>query len=266
MISPTQALHASLSPVSGAPRRPVALVAGATGSLGSEVLHRLAGTRRHARVQLLVHEAMRTGLKDVEPLRVPGGSPAAWPPALATGIDEALVLFEPARAAGERERALWTPAPDQLLPLAQWLRAAGVRTLALVLPHDPGRLPDALRRGLANLDEQGVAMLGFERVLIVRAARTAGGGAGAMSLPQRLAAWMLSIFRYMIPEGDRPLRPEKLAEVVAQALAVAPAGVHVLAPELLWQAATARGEGGMARVLRDAWQSTAESPVRADAA
>ena len=55
----------------------------------------------------------------------------------------------------DRERALWTPGPGQLLPLAEWMHRSGVRTLVVVTPHAPGRLPEAIKRGLAS--EQTIA-------------------------------------------------------------------------------------------------------------
>jgi hypothetical protein len=151
------------------------------------------------------------------------------------------VLFEPPDPSSDRERALWTPAPQQLLPLAQWLRASGVRTLALVLPHAPGRLPEALKHGLANLDEQAVAGLGFERLLILRAAQQPAAPRHA-DAPTRLAHWMLAIFKYMVPGSEQPVPAAKLAELLALALRLAPAGIHVAGPELLWQAAQGRPE------------------------
>ena len=111
-----------------------------------------------------------------------------------------------------------------------------MRTLAVVQPHDQGRLPEALKRGLANLDEHAVVACGFERVLIVRSARKPAD-ARLANPAERLAAWMLSTLRYMVPSGDQPVRASKVAALVELALRTAPPGVHVAAPELVWQAA-----------------------------
>jgi hypothetical protein len=164
---------------------------------------------------------------------VPSDLPGEWP--LATA-DVGVVLFDPPRMFYQRERALWTPAPEQLLPLARWLRAGGVRTLAVVLPHAPGRLPEALKRGLATLDEQAIAALGFERLLILRSAQKPAEVAQA-SAPARLAHWMLGIFKYMIPSSEQPVRAARVAQLLGVALRIAPPGIHVAAPELVWQAA-----------------------------
>jgi hypothetical protein len=211
---------------------PRLLIAGATGVLGNEVLRRLVGSARFSRTQVLAREPITAGMRGVQTTVVPSDDPQQWPPAAA---DVGVVLFDPPRLFYDRERALWTPTPEQLVPLARWLRASGVRTLAIVLPHAPGRLPEALKRGLASLDEQAVASLGFDRLLILRSAQKPPAAREGNALA-RLAHWMLSIFKYMIPSSEQPVRAVKVAELLALALRIAPPGIHVAAPDLVWQA------------------------------
>ncbi len=252
---PLQVLQASLRPVAQAGTRPGLIVAGATGALGSEVLRRLAGSGSFAHTQVLAREPITTGLAQVVIAPVAGEDISAWP-VCALAAQTGVVMFEPPRLYHERERALWTPAPGQLLALSQWLRRCGVQTLVLVLPHAQGSLPQALRHGLASIDEQQVAALGFERVLFVRSAQKQNGPANAGFL-EKTAAWMLSIFRYMIPAAAMPVRPAKLAEFVDAALRVLPAGTHVAAPELLWQAGQSQDMQGVVR----AWLNRAQQPT-----
>ena len=241
MSKPTlSAIHAALrSPGAAAHTRPRLVVAGATGALGSEVLRRLAGHGHYAHTEVLAKEPIKTGLLTVSMVLV-GADPAHetienWP-VLPLTAQVAVVMFEPPRPYHDRERALWTPGLEQLLPLAQWLRRCGVHTLAVVMPHAQGRLPDALKHGLASLDEQAVAALGFERMLLVRSAHK-------MPPPvqtgffNKTAAWMLSTLSYMVPQTVQAIRPTRLAEFIEAALRVLPAGTHVASPELLWQAA-----------------------------
>ncbi|HEY8358882.1 MAG TPA: hypothetical protein VIL30_15600 [Ramlibacter sp.] len=229
---PLQVLHAASRQVPVAVK-PRLLIAGATGALGNEALRRLVGSGGYASTQVLAREPITAGLRGVHATVMPATGPRDWPPAAA---DVAVVLFDPPRLFYDRERALWTPTPEELLPLARWLRASGVRTLAVVLPHAPGRLPDALKRGLASLDEQAVAGLGFDRLLILRSAQKPAAPVQA-SPPARLAHWMLSIFKYMVPSSEQPVRASKIAELLSVSLRLAPAGIHVAAPELVWQAA-----------------------------
>src|SRR4051812_2256170 len=229
---PLQVLHAASRPRPSV-TQPRLLIAGATGVLGNEVLRRLAGSSTYAVTQVLAREPITEGARGVKTTLVPSDAPAEWPLAHAeTGV----VLFDPPRMFYERERALWTPRPEQLVELARWMRACGVHTLAIVLPHAPGRLPEALKRGLASLDEQAVAGLGFDRLLLLRSAQKPGEVRHA-SAGARLAHWMLGIFKYMVPSSEQPVRAARIAELLAVALRTAPPGIHVAPPELVWQAA-----------------------------
>jgi hypothetical protein len=213
--------------------RPRLLIAGATGVLGNEVLRRLVGLQQYGPTQVLAREPIMAGLRGVGTTVVPSDDPAGWPPGAA---ETAVVLFDPPRLFYDRERALWTPTPEQLPALAQWMRRSGVKTLAVVLPHLQGRLPEALKRGLASLDEHAVAAQGFERLLIVRSAQKPELPPGEGWLPA-VARWMLSVFQYMVPSSEQPVRSVKVAEFVAVALQHAPPGIHVAAPETVWRAA-----------------------------
>jgi len=229
---PIQVLQAANRPGLTA-HKPRLLIAGATGTLGNEVLRRLVGLQQFGRTQVLAREPITDGLRGVTTVLVGSDNPREWPPCLAhTGI----ILFDPPRLYHERERALWTPLPEQLPALAAWMRQSGVLTLAVVLPHAQGRLPEALKRGLASLDEQAVAALGFERLLIIRSAQKPGPARARGFLPA-VAHWMLSIFKYMVPSSEQPVRAVKVAEFVAMALAVAPPGIHIASPEIVWRGA-----------------------------
>jgi hypothetical protein len=252
-VDPLQALQAANRPppaALGAAQAGTLLIAGATGALGQELVRRMAGRHRYAHTRVLAREPIRDGLSSVETLLAPAGPIAQWPLAEA---GTALLSFEPPRLFYDRERALWTPEPAQLPALAAWLRACGVRTLAVVQPHAQGSLPEALKRGLANLDEQAVVAQGFERVILVRSAQKPAKRRFA-NPGERLAAWMLSITRFMVPTSEQPVRPSKVAELVDLALRIAPPGVHVAAPELVWQASQ-----GELRAVAERWLAAAPS-------
>lgn len=242
-VNPLQALRAAQRPAPRAAALPRLLLAGATGALGNEVLNRLAGGQRYAQVQVLAREPYAAAMRGVQLQQVPPAEPAQWP-ALAVHMpaEVGVVMFEPPRTFHQRERALWTPEPQQLKALAQWMRGCGVKTLAVVLPHDMGSLPQAIKRGMANLDEQAVAALGFERLIFVRSARAAQRATPRHWL-QRVARMMFSALSYMVPDQERPVRPLHVARLVDAALQKAPPGIHVAAPELVWRAAQRDGLG-----------------------
>jgi hypothetical protein len=243
------ALTAANRPGRPSGARPRLLIAGATGALGDEVLRRLVGGQRYGPAVVLAREAMTTGLRGVHMHCVPQSPPSEWVPLVA---DIGIVLFEPPRLFHDRERALWTPQPAELVALARWMRRGGAHTLAVVLPHAQGRLPEALKRGLANLDEEAIAGLGFERLLILRSAQKPAAAASAGAL-QALADWMLSITRFMVPASEQPVRAASVAELLAVALACAPPGIHIAAPEVVWQAS----QGRVTQVVRQ-WLGVGE--------
>src|SRR4051812_30874055 len=194
------------------------VIAGATGALGNEVLRLLVGRGAWRDVRVLAREPITTGLRSVGAHVVGDAPPEQWS---ALRADTAVVMFEPPRMFYQRERALWTPQAEDLLPLARWLRGNGARTLAIVMPHTQMRLPDALKRGLAGLDEHAVAALGFERLLIVRSAQKPRA-VGHSNFLHRLAHFMLAASQYMVPGSEQPVRAVKVAQFVADALQLAP--------------------------------------------
>ena len=234
-VDPLQVLHAAQrampSSLSSAALGTL-LIAGATGALGNELVRRLAGSHRYAHTRVLAREPMRDGLRGIETVLVPDALIAKWP---RVSAHTAIVSFDPPRLYHDRERALWLPEPAKLPELARWLRACGVTTLAIVQPHAQGGMPEALKRGLASLDEQAVVALGFDRVILVRSAQKPAA-LKYRNVGEKLAAWMLSITRFMVPSSEQPVRASKVAELVDVALALAPPGVHIAAPELVWRA------------------------------
>jgi hypothetical protein len=226
-----------------APRR--ALVVGAGGRLGSAVIEQLLATQRFERVAALVERPIRAALREFVALDDNDAALAAF------GANTAIVVFDRARASFGREAAFVRPAPPGLPALARRLLGAGVSTLIVAVPHTPSLLPTALQLGLASLDEAAVAALGFEQLVFMRMAQDLTVDAQRLDAPHRLAHWMLSQLRWMIPQREQPVRAQTVAQVAA-ALAVhlpeATPGTRVLPAATMWQAA----QGGAPSVVR-AW-------------
>lgn len=221
-----------------AARAEVVLVVGGGGVLGAALLARALACGRFARVQALVARDLASALRGFEPLpQAALGAPLR--------ADTAVIVFERARRNNGRDDAFVQPQPQQLPALAAQLRAGGVRRLLVLVPHAPALLPQALKAGLASLDEGQVAALGFEQLLFVRAAQAAAER-GAGGWLQRLAAGWLAQLAWMVPQRDQPLRAQRLAELVVELiwrLPQAGTATRVLAPDLLWQAAHAPDSG-----------------------
>ena len=243
-------------PPADAPR-PSVLVVGAGGALGSAVLEKLLAARAFAHVRVAVSQALRVAMHGLEPLRVDTGS-FDEAPAAPLGADLALVVFDRTRRSNGREDAFVRPPPEALTTLARWLLAGGVRQLVVVLPHSMASLPQALKAGLANLDEHAVAALGFEHVVFVRSAQVPADERASSAL-QRLADGVLTQLRFMVPPSQQPVRVQKVAAFVvalASHLPTSAPGTRVAPPELVWLAAQASDP----HPLVQAWLAGAELP------
>lgn len=236
MTDPALALAAAARPpaaagatVTGSPR---VLVLGGGGVLGARVVERLLAGRRCEAVGVWTVQPLQAALRGLVPLAD-------------TGFDRfrphtAVVVFDRARHANGREAAFGQPDPAALPALAARLRGLGVQALVVVVPHAPGLLPQALKQGLATLDETAVAALGFAHLAFMRSAQAGGGADAAGRGPARLAHWLLGQLHWMVPQGDQPVRSDTVARVAAHlalALPRAAPGTRVLPPELLWAAA-----------------------------
>ena len=251
------ALRAGRSSPGSAAAAPTVLMAGGGGALGSAVLEALLGSRRFAHVKVLATRSLTTAMHGLEPVIVDAfDAPASG--GVTPLADIAVIVFDRERHANGRELAFVRPQPHDLPMLARWLHARGTRRLVVVLPHSPAALPDALKRGLANLDEHAVAALGFEQLVFVRSAQKPGNARAAQWL-QRLADGVLAQMQMMVAAPDQPVRATKVAQFVLELAAQLPAsepGTRVAPPELVWQAAQLRDAGPLVR----AWLARAELP------
>lgn len=247
------ALRAGLSPAGpGTATGLPVLVAGGGGPLGSALLHELLASRRHGQVSVLVTQPLQAAMRALHTLV---WTPDGDAPLPATAV----VVFDRERGANGREEAFFRPQPEQLPTLAARLHARGVRHLLVVMPHAQASLPDALKRGLASLDEHAVAALGFEHLVFVRSAQAPSQGRHDHPA-QRLAHWMLSQLQFMVPERERPVRAQKVAQFASQLATGLPAsrsGTRVVPPEVVWEAAQARDAGSVAA----AWMAAPNANV-----
>ena len=237
---------------------PRVLVAGGGGALGSALLEQLLGARHFAQVSVLVTQPVQAALR--------GLVSVMWGEALApnAALDRtAVVVFDRQRGVNGREDAFMKPQPEQLPALAAWLQSRGVRHLLVVMPHAQASLPDALKRGLASLDEHAVATLGFEHLVFMRSAQ-APNHERHEHPAQRLAHWMLSQLQMMVPQRERPVRVAKVAQFAAELAArlpSSPPGTRVVPPEVVWEAAQAQNIATLATHWLNG-QPLPETPTR----
>jgi hypothetical protein len=210
------------------------------------VLEQLLASGAFAQVAVVVEQPLNVALRGLVTVEL---GTLDEPPASAEAEDTAIVVFDRERHANGREQAFARPQPHTLPALAARLHRRGVRRLVVVMPHAAASLPQALKQGLANLDEHAVAALGFEHLVFIRSAQAASSQRDDSAL-QRLAHWVLAQLQLMIPQRDKPVRPAKIAQFAAQLAAElphAPHGTRVVPPEIVWEAAQARDVQALAR-------------------
>lgn len=245
---------------------PTVIVVGGGGALGSAVLELLLANRRFGHVKVLANRRFQVSMGGLEAVIVDSvealaSGAAGLDPSKALA-DGALIVFDRERHANGRELAFLRPLPEQLPAIAAALRARGVRQLVIVSPHTASTLPEALKRGLANLDEQAVAALGFDHLVFVRSAQTPDR-IRSVSLLQRLADGVLAQMQMMVATTNQPVRAPKVAGFVIELLLQLPeadAGTRVVPPELVWQAAQAANPSAVAALV-DAWLGGRELPA-----
>ena len=98
---------------------------------------------------------------------------------------------------------------------------------AMFRGFDHAAMAEGLRQRLPKLQHvlvvDGTGDNGFDRVLLVRSAQKPLPVRHS-NLGDRLAAWMLSITRFMVPASEQPVRASKVAELVDVALRIAQIG------------------------------------------
>lgn len=206
-----------------------ALLAGATGLIGRELLARLLVHPDYGRVHVLLRRAApeiqthpRLALQVVDYGHLP-----PLPP-----IDDAYVaLGTTIKAAGSQE-AFRRVDHDHVVAVAKAAKAAGARRLAIVsaLGADAGSRVFYNRvKGQMQAD---VAALGFPQVVFAQPSLLIGDRV-ALGQPARAgevwAARLLAPVMKLVPKGVRPIAAKDVAAALIAALLVPRPGVHLLA-------------------------------------
>jgi uncharacterized protein YbjT (DUF2867 family) len=193
-----------------------ALIAGASGLVGRELLARLLDDPRYAAVHALVRRPLDTAHPRLVQRQVDFAQLAGQVPA----VDDAYcTLGTTLRAAGSR-RAFERVDVDHVIALAHAARAAGARRFIVV--SAVGSHPRALSfyaRAKARM-EAGVSALDFDAVHILQPSLLLGARAEqrpAEALGQRLAPWISPLLRGPL----RAYRPVAAAQVAERMIACA---------------------------------------------
>ncbi|MES3012122.1 MAG: NAD(P)H-binding protein [Pseudomonadota bacterium] len=208
--------------------RRTALLAGATGLVGRELLLQLAAEPAYGAVQVLARRPLDLPLPrklqtHIGPLVGARSVPAA--------DDVYIALGTTLRAAGS-QAAFRRIDLDLVVHLATLARAAGARRLAVVSSLGADARSAAFYNRTKGEMEAAVQQLGYERVVIVRPSLLAGERDALGQPPRPIERWSLRLSAPLarwLPAALRPVPAASVARtMLRRVLGEAPGGVQIV--------------------------------------
>jgi uncharacterized protein YbjT (DUF2867 family) len=216
-----------MATVRSAPRS--ALLVGATGLVGRELLPLLLGSPRWARVQVLVRPSSQP-IKPHPKLTLHSVNFAHLRADLGK-IDDAFIALGTTLKVAGSEAAFREVDFDHVLACARAARAAGAHRIAVVsaLGADPrSRVFYNRVKGEAEAAIQG---LGFDCVVFAQPSLLLGDRSTLGQAPRNGEVWatrLLGPVMGLMPKGVRPIQARAVAQAMVTATLAGPRGVHVL--------------------------------------
>ena len=205
-----------------------ALLAGATGLVGSALLPLLCDSPRYDQVHVLVR---RSGLTAPAKARLHTVDFAHLPQDLPAVDDVFIALGTTIKVAGS-QAAFRQVDFDFVVNTARAARSAGATRLAVVSALGANAESRVFYNRVKGEMQAAIATLGFESVTIAQPSLLLGDRA-ALGQPVRggevWAERLLAPIGWMIPKGARPIRARDVAAAMLAATLEGKPGVHVLA-------------------------------------
>lgn len=212
-----------------APNTRIALLAGATGLVGGELLSQLQANPAYSQIQVLLRRAgPRPG---AEPkLRFHTVDFAALPDRLPRADDVFIALGTTIDVAGSQD-AFARVDRDFVVATASAAQRAGARRLAVVSAQGADSRSSVFYNRIKGEMEAAVARLGFETIVIAQPSLLLGDRAGLGQPSRRGEAWaqrLLGPISGLIPKRIRPIAASAVAAALCQAMLEGHAGVRYL--------------------------------------
>ena len=204
----------------------VALVAGATGLVGQDILKILLADQRYGAVHVVGRRAPR--MQHPKLIVHISASLADW---TCPFVDDVFIaLGTTIKVAGSRD-AFKAIDGDAVVAIASKARAAGATRLAVVSAMGASAQSGAFYNQVKGEMEAAVGQLGFETLVIARPSLLAGNR-DALNQPERLAEKLsLVAFKWLRPliaANYRAIEASSVAQAMVHALRTSGKGQHVL--------------------------------------
>lgn len=227
------------------PRRD-AVVAGATGAIGSELVRRLLASNAYARIVALTRRPLTED--DPRLLAVPAQFDAldrALTSALIDGasFDAFCCLGTTIRTAGSRA-AFREVDHDYVLAFARWALHCEVRRLVVVSALGADAASSVFYNRVKGETETALRALGFARgALVIVRPSLLDGQRAELRIGERLALALTRPVRALIPARVRPIRVEDVAQTMLD-VALARTAPDIVESESMQGAASAASRPG----------------------
>ncbi len=234
--SPAARLHSARD---DAPRQG-ALLAGASGLIGRELLPLLLHGEHYAKVHLLLRRAV-AGLPRSRRLVVHRVDFAALP-ALPPVDDVYIALGTTIKVAGS-QAAFRAVDFDAVVDTARAARAAGARRIAVVSALGADAKSAVFYNRVKGEMQHAVAQLGYESVLFAQPSLLVGDREALGQAARPGEVWATRLLRPvmgLVPASVRPIEARTVALALLNAMAAAPPGVGVLSSARLQELGRAR--------------------------
>jgi uncharacterized protein YbjT (DUF2867 family) len=203
------------------PPERTALVAGATGLVGGELVRQLAAHPAYAMVRMLTRRAPQTRPPGVEPLVVDYDQLDAYADELAAD-DVFCALGTTIRKAGS-QAAFRRVDHDYVLEVARLAHARGARHFLLVSSIGANRASRVFYSRVKGEIEDAVQQLGYSSVTIIRPSLLLGDRAEF-----RLGEVLVKPFGFLMPQRYRPVHASAVAAMMIAAAADPAPGLRII--------------------------------------
>lgn len=206
-----------------------ALLAGATGLVGRELLRQMVEAPHYSRIHVLLRRPVPelTGLDKVQTQQVDFDALPALP-----AVDDVLIaLGTTIKAAGSRQ-AFRRVDHDYVVAVARAARAAGARRLGLVSALGADSSSRVFYNRVKAEAEQAVCEQGYESVVIARPSLLLGDREALGQAPRRgevVARRVLGPLAKLVPAAVRPVEASAVASALLEHLQTTPPGVERIA-------------------------------------
>jgi hypothetical protein len=235
MATVTDALRAAQSPVARPEPAISALVFGAVGKVGEELLNQALTSPRYKTVHVATRRALDSTIAKLEPLFFPGEELPADQIVIqdVKHARDVYCCLCDTRTLYRRDDVYHRVQASQVLSIAKASIAAGAKRLVLVKPMDAMSQLGGYGRFLTGVEEVELIELGFETLVIIRPGTDAVANAGK-NVFQKLAGGVLNLLAsYMMPSRLQPRRTKHVVSACLQALDTRGPGVHIISLDQL---------------------------------